>query len=372
MPDDLERMPTQRRFASRLRPTLGPNVRRVLHYVRNWPAPPHNLLLTALVLLVFPWDYIVIDAVNAAFPTFPAAGVYLIWIIFECLLVWIVLASGGMLRPAAAYAGITALLNAITAAVYYAVREYSPLYMVALALVDISFVLLILLVMRVRLGEKPKSAGFSARWLGLDRPPRRGQGGASAQHPSAPSRQRAVPLFNFVVPLIVSIGVAYAASFCAALTCTGSVASHRCGPYGPPIHLSFFDQAAHIIAILLVAVAIEARLLFDHREREERALVSMTLIAFAVGIAASLTAAAANAETLPLAFPLTVQALALGLTTILMLPYLSTTSSPSHTAGTDPTEDGPRHGEVAPRASSPEAVPTPVPERARPPRPDTP
>ncbi len=46
---------------------------------------------------------------------------------------------------------------------------------------------------------------------------------------------------------------------------------------------------------------------------------------------ASLTAVAANSETLPLTFPLTVQALAVGLTTLLMLPLLrSSASSTEH------------------------------------------
>ena len=47
-----------------------------------------------------------------------------------------------------------------------------------------------------------------------------------------------------------------------------------------------------------------------------------TMLGLAIGIAASLSAAAANTETLPLVFPLTVQALAIGVTTTLMLPFL--------------------------------------------------
>ena len=125
-----------------------------------------------------------------------------------------------------------------------------------------------------------------------------------------------------MAPLLVSIGVAYAATFFAALTCAGHGAQHACGAYGPPIGHAFFDEAAHIVAILLVALAIEARLLVDRSGPEERAVISITMLGLAVGVAASLTAAAANSETLPLVFPLTVQALAIGVTTTLMLPFL--------------------------------------------------
>jgi hypothetical protein len=97
---------------------------------------------------------------------------------------------------------------------------------------------------------------------------------------------------------------------------------HVCGAYGPPIGHTFFAEAAHIVAILLVALAIEARLLVDRSGPEERALVGVTMLGLAVGIATSLTAGAADSERLPLVFPLTVQALAIGVTTTLMLPFL--------------------------------------------------
>ena len=116
--------------------------------------------------------------------------------------------------------------------------------------------------------------------------------------------------------------MAYAATFFAALTCAGNGAQHVCGLYGPPIGHAFFSEAAHIVAILLVSLAIEARLLVDRSSPEERAVISITMLGLAVGIAASLTAAAANSESLPLVFPLTVQALAIGITTTLMLPFL--------------------------------------------------
>ena len=62
-------------------------------------------------------------------------------------------------------------------------------------------------------------------------------------------------------------------------------------------------------------------MLVDRSGPEERALVGVTMLGLAVGIAASLTAGAADSETLPLVFPLTVQALAIGVTTTLMLPF---------------------------------------------------
>jgi hypothetical protein len=40
--------------------------RRLLARVSGWQAPPRNLLLSGLVLLVFPWDDILIDALYGA------------------------------------------------------------------------------------------------------------------------------------------------------------------------------------------------------------------------------------------------------------------------------------------------------------------
>ena len=146
---------------------------------------------------------------------------------------------------------------------------------------------------------------------------------ARARRPGTPAAvERRRSLFTFVVPLLVSISVAYAATFAGALTCPSRAPGYACGSYGPVIGAGFFDQSAHIVAILLVELAVEAGLLVDGRRREERSLVGVTALGLAVGIAASLRAAAANSETLPLTFPLTVQALAVGLTTLLMLPFL--------------------------------------------------
>jgi hypothetical protein len=306
---------------------LASTPRRFLARVERWQAPPRNLLLTALVLLVFPWDDVLIDAAFAAVPKLPAVGVYLVWILFECTLIWVVLATGGLSRQALVYAGITAVLGSMLAAVYYWVREYSALYMVAIGVLDIAYVALITVVMRVRLNEGSSSSGWFARWFGLGRPT--GSVGPAATERARleqPIGMREVPLFNFVIPLIVSIAIAYAASFFADLTCARHAAHAACTYYGPHIALGFFDQTAHIIAVLLVALAIEARLLVGPRGHEEGALVSVTIIGLAVGIAASLTASAAHAESLPLTFPLTVQALALALMTILMLPSLRTAS----------------------------------------------
>jgi hypothetical protein len=47
------------------------------------------------------------------------------------------------------------------------------------------------------------------------------------------------------------------------------------------------------------------RLLVDRSGAEERALVGVTMLSLAVGIASALTAVAADSETLPLVFPLT-------------------------------------------------------------------
>ena len=133
-------------------------------------------------------------------------------------------------------------------------------------------------------------------------------------------------LFIFVVPLLLSIAVAYAASFVGDVTCGGRGVHDACGAYGPAIAHAFFDESAHIVAILLIALAIEARLLVDRSGPEERAMIIITMLGLAVGIGASLTAAATGSETLPLVFPLTVQALAIGVTTTLMLPILRSSS----------------------------------------------
>ena len=105
--------------------------RRVVARVAGWPAPPHNLLLSALVLLVFPWDDVLIDAIYSGDPRLSAVTVYIVWMLFDVSLIWVMLASGRMLRPALVYAAITALLGVILAVVYYDVTQYSAPYMVA-------------------------------------------------------------------------------------------------------------------------------------------------------------------------------------------------------------------------------------------------
>ena len=262
------------------------------------------------MLLVLPWDDVLIDVLYAGDPRAPALAVYVIWILFDLSLIWVVLASGRMVRPAFLYAGIAAALDVILAAVYYWLTEYSTAYMVITALLQIGYLALITTVMWVRLKGPVRQDRWQGRWLGL--------GGRL----DTAEAQRRPSLFLFVVPLLVSIAVAYAAAYAASLTCATGASEHACGSYGPPIGSAFFDESAHIIAILLVALAIEARLLVGGRRQEERSLVAVTALGLAVGIAASLTAAAAHSKTLPLTFWLTVQALALGLTTLLMLPFL--------------------------------------------------
>jgi hypothetical protein len=297
--------------------------RRLLARIAGWQAPPRNLLLSAVVLLVFPWDDILIDALYGGNPKLPTLVVYGVWSLFDFLVIWVLLASGRLVRPAFIYGAITVGLDAMLAVVYLGLTQYTTAYVAATAVLKVAYLALITTVMWVRLSEASGSASWSGRWLGLggrartagadrsDRPP---VGGGDAR--------RVPPLFTFVAPLLVSIAVAYAATFFAALTCAGHGAQHACGAYGPPIGHAFFDEAAHIVVILLVALAIEARLLVDRSGPEERAVISVTMLGLAVGIAASLTAAAANSETLPLVFPLTVQALAIGVTTTLMLPFL--------------------------------------------------
>jgi hypothetical protein len=279
--------------------------RRLLARIASWQAPPRNLLLSGLVLLVFPWDDILIDALYGGNPKLPTFVVYGVWSLFDFSVIWVLLASGRLVRPAFVYGAITVALDAMLAVVYLGLTQYTVPYIVATAVLRVGYLVLITTVMWVRLSHGSDASGWSDRWFGL--------GGCARTLP---------PLFTFVVPLLVSIAVAYAATFFAALTCAGPGGHHLCGAYGPPIGHAFFAEAAHVIAILLVALAIEARLLVDRSGAEERALVGVTMLGLGVGIATSLTAAAANSETLPLVFPLTVQALAIGVTTTLMLPFL--------------------------------------------------
>jgi hypothetical protein len=271
--------------------------RRLLARVAGWQAPPRNLLLSALVLLVFPWDDILIDALYGGNPKLPTLVVYGVWSLLDFSVIWVLLASGRLVRPAFVYGATTVALDAMLAIVYLRLTQYTTAYISATAILRVAYLALIARVMWVRLRHVP--------------------GPTIAHHPT-----RVPPLFTFVAPLLISIAVAYTATFFAALTCAAHGAHHACGAYGPPIGHAFFAEAAHILVILLVALAIEARLLVDRSGAEERALVGVTMLGIAVGIATSLIASAADSQTLPLVFPLTVQALAIGVATTLMLPFL--------------------------------------------------
>lgn len=271
--------------------------RRLLARIAGWQAPPRNLLLSALVLLVFPWDDILIDALYGGNPKLPTLVVYGVWSLFDFSVIWVLLASGRLIRLAFVYGAITVALDAMLAVVYLRLTQYTTAYILATAVLRVAYLALIARVMWVRLSHVP--------------------GPTIAQKQS-----RVPPLFTFVAPLLISIAVAYAATFFGSLTCAAHRAQHACGAYGPPIGHAFFAEAAHIVVILLVALAIEARLLVDRSGAEERALVGVTMLGLAVGVATSLTAAAADSQTLPLVFPLTVQALAIGVATTLMLPFL--------------------------------------------------
>jgi hypothetical protein len=295
--------------------------RRLLTQVSDWQAPPRNLLLSALVLLVFPWDDILIDALYGGNAKLPTLVVYGLWSLLDFSVIWVLLVSGRLLRPAFTYGAITVGLDAILALVYLKLTQYTTAYIVATAVLRVAYLALITTVMWVRLSHRA-SPGLLGRWFGIGGRARTAETNTERTSGESGVASRLPPLFTFVAPLLVSIAVAYVATFFAALTCATRGAQHVCGAYGPPIGHAFFAEAAHIVAILLVALAIEARLLVDRSGAEERALVGVTMLGLAVGIATSLTAAAADSETLPLVFPLTVQALAIGVTTTLMLPFL--------------------------------------------------
>jgi hypothetical protein len=303
--------------------------RRLLAQVAGWQAPPRNLLLSALVLLVFPWDDILIDALYGGNPRLPTLVVYGAWSLFDFSVIWVLLASGRLVRPAFIYGAITVGLDTMLAVVYVRLTQYTSAYIAATAVLRAAYLALIATVMWVRLSHAHGSTSWSGRWLGLGGRARTAEGAPVVRMPGEAGEPSPL-LFMFVAPLLVSIAVAYAATFFAALTCAGHGAHHACGAYGPPIGHAFFAEAAHIVVILLVALAIEARLLVDRSGAEERALVGVTMFGLAVGIATSLTAAAADSQTLPLVFPLTVQALTIGVATTLMLPFLRLSNRSDH------------------------------------------
>ena len=63
--------------------------RRLLARVGGWQAPPRNLLLSALVLLVFPWDDVLIDALYGRNPRLPTLVVYGLWSLCDFSVIWI-------------------------------------------------------------------------------------------------------------------------------------------------------------------------------------------------------------------------------------------------------------------------------------------
>ncbi len=120
----------------------------------------------------------------------PALAVYVIWILFDLSRIWVVLASGRMVRPALVYAGIAAALDVTLAAVYYWLTEYSTAYMVITALLQIGYLALITTVMWVRLKGPVRQDRWQGRWLGL-----------GCRLDTAEARRRP-SLFLFVVPLL--------------------------------------------------------------------------------------------------------------------------------------------------------------------------
>ena len=107
--------------------------RRLLARVAGWQAPARNLLLSALVLLVFPWDDILIDALYGGNPKLPTLVVYGIWSLFDFSVIWVLLASGRLVRPAFVYGGITVGLDAVLAVVYLGLTQYTTAYIAASA-----------------------------------------------------------------------------------------------------------------------------------------------------------------------------------------------------------------------------------------------
>ena len=279
--------------------------RRLLARVSGWQAPPRNLLLSALVLLVFPWDDILIDALYGGNPRLPTLVVYGAWSLFDFSVIWVLLASGRLVRPAFVYGAITVALDAMLAAVYLGLTQYTGAYIIATAALRVAYLVLITTVMWVRLSHGPSRTGWFGRWFGAGQA--RANGTAPVHVRRSATRLDRGRLRRHVLRVAHLRGTRTAARL------------RRLRPADRP---SFFAEAAHIVAILLVALAIEARLLVDRSGPEERALVGVTMLGLAVGIATSLTAGAADSETLPLVFPLTVQALAIGVTTTLMLPFL--------------------------------------------------
>jgi hypothetical protein len=138
-------------------------------------------------------------------------------------------------------------------------------------------------------------------------------------------RVRPTPtLFRYALPLVVAIAVAFAAGILGSeLTCTASGASH-CEDRSewPRVDSQFFQQAAQIIPALLVALALETRVLSSAgvgSVQGRAGIFRVTILAFSVGAGAALAVLATGDEQLPATFQLTVEALALGFAAILLL-----------------------------------------------------
>jgi hypothetical protein len=143
-------------------------------------------------------------------------------------------------------------------------------------------------------------------------------------------------LFSQTVPLLAAIFFSFAAGIvgiaiqCGTDSCTDRTSAEQI----PEVGLPFFEIAAQVIAALLIALAVEARASSApdiERKPGEGALLAVSVLTFALGAGAALTALATQRDDLPIAFQVSVQALALGFSAILTLT-LSTRAAASSTA----------------------------------------
>ena len=251
--------------------------------------PEHRLLLAAGLLIVFPQSDWFIDL--TAVIGFPFWLSYLGWIALDLLIVATLFVSVRMFQRARRFVLLTLSVDALLAVLYWAfyVAEVidRPVFVPinsALALASLAII-------------------SWAMWERVDHSP---------------------DLFRQAAPLLVAIFFSFAAGGVGfAVQCANGACPHRTSAEQiPDVGLNFFEIAAQVIAALLIALAVEARSVARagvKRGQGEQALLAVSVLTFAVGAGAALTALATQRDDLPLAFELSVQAIALGFAAIFTL-----------------------------------------------------
>jgi hypothetical protein len=258
----------------------------------SWGADERSgsLWVTGGLLLLFPYTDWLVDLFSEGFEL-GAIPSYGFWILIDCALVAAVFMVASMWRLAVYFVAATIVLDATLAIAYYQyywIDEWSrEQFLYWEVLISIASIALI----------------GAAMWY----------------------RVRPTPmLFRYALPLVAAIAVAYAAGILGSeLTCADSGSPH-CEDRSewPKVDSEFFQQAAQVIPALLVALALETRVLSSAgvgSTQGRTGIFRVTVLAFSVVAGAALTVLATGDEQLPATFQLTVEALALGFAAILLL-----------------------------------------------------